>query len=174
VEAPRADRFSGRSSVVSSPPTDFGAAFDRSSLAFYRPPSRRPAPHCGGRPGRASGWDLKNRLSLTFAGSVGSQLNGLAAVPGSADRFCAAGQCPWPRPARIRWRRTARVETDRSTSACPPSGQSPLATLRGVALDAIQVEVKTSLAADETEGWTIGPAGSAGRSALRREFARVI
>jgi len=33
-------------------------------------------------------------------------------------------------------------------------GSLRFATLRGVALDSVQVEIKTSLAADETEGWT--------------------
>ena len=60
----------------------------RSGLAFYRLAHRGDLLLvAAGEQGEVLGWDLKNRLSLTFAGSVGSQLNGLAALPGSTGQF---------------------------------------------------------------------------------------
>jgi hypothetical protein len=43
----------------------------------------------GGEQGEMSGFDLTNRLSLTFAGSASSQVNALEPVPGAPGRFFA-------------------------------------------------------------------------------------
>ena len=158
MEAPRADRFSGRSSVVFFPADGFPELLlTRSSLAFYRLARRDDLLLiAAGDQGELLAWDLKNRLALTFAGSIGSQLNGLAAVPGSADRFLLLrNNAPGLALLEFDGAGPRRVETDRLDLGVPAElGNLRFATLRGVALDSIQVEIKTSLAADETEGWT--------------------
>jgi len=161
MEAPRADRFSGRSSVVFFPADGFPELLlTRSSLAFYRLARRDDLLLiAAGDQGELLAWDLKNRLALTFAGSIGSQLNGLAAVPGSADRFLLLrNNAPGLALLEFDGAGPRRVETDRLDLGVPAElGNLRFATLRGVALDSIQVEIKTSLAADETEGWTDWP-----------------
>jgi hypothetical protein len=129
----------------------------RSSLAFYRLVRRGDLLLiAAGDQGELLAWDLKHRLSLTFAGSVGSQLNGLAAAPGSADRFLLLRNNA-PGLALLEFGGTGprRLETNRLDLGLPAElGNLRLAQVRNLAPAAIQVDVKTSLAADESEGWT--------------------
>jgi hypothetical protein len=157
-EASHADRFSGRSSAVFFPSDGFPELLlTRNSLAFYRLARRDDLLLiAAGDQGEVLGWDLKNRLALTFAGSIGSQLNGLAAMPGSMDRFLLLrNNAPGLAQLEFDAAGPRRVETERLDLGVPAElGSLRFATLRGVALDSVQVEIKTSLAADETEGWT--------------------
>jgi hypothetical protein len=157
-EAPKPERFSGRSAVLFFPAAGFPEQlFSRSGLAFYRL-----ARHgdlllvAAGEQGEVLGWDLKNRLGLTFAGSVGSQLNGLAPLPGSPGGFLLLRNNA-PGLALLDFDGTAprRLETNRLDLGLPTElGNLWFAKLRNIALEAIEVDAKTSLGSDETEGWT--------------------
>jgi hypothetical protein len=157
-EAPKLERFSGRSAVLFFPAAGFPEQlFSRSGLAFYRL-----ARHgdlllvAAGEQGEVLGWDLKNRLGLTFAGSVGSQLNGLAPLPGSSGGFLLLRNNA-PGFALLDFAGTAprRLETNRLDLGLPAElGNLRFAKLRNIALEAIEVDAKTSLGSDETEGWT--------------------
>jgi hypothetical protein len=152
------EHFLGRSKVVWFPADGFPETLlMRSGLAFYRLARRGDLLLiAAGEQGEVLAWDLPNRLSLTLPGSVGSQVNGLAAVPGGTDRFLllrnnAPGLAlldfagPGPR----------QLETKRLDLGLPAElGNLRFATLRGIALDAIQVQAQTSFGADEVEGWT--------------------
>jgi hypothetical protein len=158
METPREERFAGRSSVFLFPADGFPELLlTRNSFAFYRLARRGDLILiAGGEQGEILAWDLKNRLSLTFAGSASSQLNGFAAIPGSADRFLLLRNNA-PGLAILDFGGTGprRLETSRLDLGVPAElGNLRFDGLRDVALDAIQIDVKTSLAADETEGWT--------------------
>lgn len=157
-EAPRPERFSGRSAVFYFPADGFPEQlFLRSGLAFYRLAHRGDLLLvAAGEQGEVLGWDLKNRLSLTFAGSVGSQLNGLAALPGSTGQFLLMRNNA-PGLALLDFAGTAprTLETKRlDVGVAAEFGNLRFAKLRGITLETIQVDAKTSLGSDETEGWT--------------------
>ena len=158
MEPSPADRFGGRSAVVFFPADGFPEPLlTRSGLAFYRLARRGDLLLiAAGEQGELLAWDLKSRLSLTFAGSVGSQLNGFAAMPGSADRFLLLrNNAPGLALLEFGGAGPRRLETNRLDLGVPAElGNLRFAELRHLAPDAIQVDVKTSLAADETEGWT--------------------
>ena len=85
------ERFQGRSSLKWFSAEGFPETLtSRQGVAFYR--------MCafgdlivisGGELGEMSGFDVKNRLALTFAGSASSQVNALEPVPGVPGRFFA-------------------------------------------------------------------------------------
>jgi hypothetical protein len=158
VETSHPDRFAGRTSVVFFPANGFPElVLSRNSLAFYRLARRNDLLLiAAGDQGELMAWDIDKRLALTFPGSVGSQLNGLAAVPGSADRFLLLrNNAPGLALLEFDGSGPRHVETDRLDLGVPAElGSLRFSRLGGVAPDAVQVDVKTSLAADETEGWT--------------------
>ncbi len=153
-----AERFLGRSSAVWFPAGGFPETlFSRDNLAFYRLALRGDLLIvAAGDEGQVLAWDLKNRLSLTFAGSLGSQLNGLIAVPGSRDQFLLLRNNA-PGLARLDFAGAGprRLETNRLDLGLPAElGALRFADLRGATPQDVQVELRTSLGADETEGWT--------------------
>ncbi|HUL55172.1 MAG TPA: hypothetical protein VLT83_17345 [Opitutaceae bacterium] len=156
--APKPERFPGRSAVVYFPAGGFPEPLlTRSNLAFYRLARRGDLLLiAAGEEGEFLAWDLKNRQSLTFAGSVAAQLNGLAAVPGSSDRFLLLkNNAPGLALLDFGAAGLRRLETGRLDLGLPAElGDLRFASLRNIALDALQVDVKTSLGSDELEGWT--------------------
>ena len=88
---PQVERFSGRSTLMWFSGDGFPETLtSRSGVAFYRMSLMGDLlVVSGGELGEMSGFDLKNRLALTFAGSVSSQVNALEPVPGSPGRFFA-------------------------------------------------------------------------------------
>ena len=129
----------------------------RSGLAFYRLARRGDLLLiAAGEQGELLAWDLKNRLSLTFAGSVSAQLSGLAGIPGSADRFLLLrNNAPGLALMEFCGAGARQLETSRLDLGVPAEcGNLRFSMLRNIAIQTIQVEMKTSLAADETEGWT--------------------
>lgn len=157
-EPPKPERFSGRSAVVFFPADGFPETLlSRSSLALYRLARRGDLLMiAAGEEGEVLAWDLKNRLSLTFAGSVASQLNGLAAVPGFPDRFLLLkNNAPGLALLDFAGSGPRRLETSRLDLGIPGElGNLRFAKLRQIALGALQIDVKTSLGSDELEGWT--------------------
>ncbi|HEY1792593.1 MAG TPA: hypothetical protein VGG34_06720 [Opitutaceae bacterium] len=89
--APSVERFQGRSTLQWFPGDGFPETLaTRTAVAFYR--------MCrmgdvivisGGELGEMTGFDLKNRTSLTFSGSTSAQVNALEPVPGQPGRFFA-------------------------------------------------------------------------------------
>ncbi|MBL9213782.1 MAG: hypothetical protein JNL92_25180, partial [Opitutaceae bacterium] len=80
------ERFGGRSSVIWFPAQGFPEILTaRANTAFYRLQRRGDLLLIsGGEQGELLGYDLKARLSVTFAGSLSSQLNGFAPLAGGA------------------------------------------------------------------------------------------
>jgi hypothetical protein len=156
--APGTERFEGRSSVMLFPSDGFPELLlTRNSLAFYGLARRGSLLLiAAGDQGEILAWDLDNRLSLTFPGSVSSQLNTLAAVPGSADRFLLLrNNAPGLAMLEFGGTTARHLETNRLDLGVPAEiGNLRFSELRGLALEAIQVQIKTSLAADDSEGWT--------------------
>ena len=157
-DASRADRFGGRSAVVLFPADGFPETLlTRNALAIYRLARRGDLLlMTAGEQGDVLAWDLANRLALTFAGSVGSQLNGLAAVPESPDRFLVLqNNAPGLGLLDFGGSGPRRLETSRLDLDLPAElGNLRFARLWNLAADAVQVDVRTSMAADEIEGWT--------------------
>ncbi|HVU24717.1 MAG TPA: hypothetical protein VHE13_11390 [Opitutus sp.] len=152
------DHFSGRSTLVQFPAGGFPETVAaRGGTAFYRL-----ARHgstiliAGGEQGEMLGYDPDERLSLTFAGSASSQLNGLAPVPDHPDRFLvlrnnAAGFALLDFAASA-----ARTAETRRIDLGDPSqlGAIRFNRLREVPPRQLSVELTTSNGSDEIEGWT--------------------
>ena len=157
-ERPKPDRFAGRSAVAFFPADGFPETLlTRSGLAFYRLALRdNLLLIAAGEEGELLGWDLKNRVSLTFAGSVGSQLNGLTAVPGFPNRYLLLrNNAPGLALLEFDGPGPRRLETSRLDLGIPAElGALRFAKLLALAVDSIQLQAKASLGSDETEGWT--------------------
>ncbi len=155
---PAADRFSGRSSLVWIPGGGFPETLaSRGNTAFYRV-----ARHgdvlivTGGEQGEVVGYDLKQRLSLTFAGSIASQLNGLASIPNQPGRFLAMrNNAPGFALIDFAGQDAREAETRRIDLGGPSQiGALRFNRLRDIAPNALQVSLRTSNGSDEIEGWS--------------------
>jgi hypothetical protein len=153
-----AEKFAGRSTLVLFPAGGFPEILSsRSNLAFYQL-----ARHgdtlliAGGELGELLGYDLNARLPLTYAGSASSQLNALAAVPGSTDRFLVLRNNA-PGLALLDFKVTAErsAETRRIDLGTPALlGALRFDRLRDLAPAQLALEIKTSVGTDDIEGWT--------------------
>lgn len=170
-EPPKTERFPGRSTLVYFPADGFPEnLLLRSNLAFYRLARRGDLLMvAAGEEGEVLAWDLRNRLTLTFAGSVASQLSGFAPLPGSDLRFLLLkNNAPGLVLLDFAASGPRRLETNRLDLGIPAEfGDLRFDKLSNIALDAIDVETSTSLGADETEGWTGWTHLSVGDGALR-------
>jgi len=152
------ERFQGRSSLQWFSADGFPETLaSRSGVAFYR--------MCrlgdllvisGGEQGEMSGYDLVNRLSLTFAGSASSQVNALEPVPGSAGRFFAIRNNA-PGFALLDF--NASTARSAETKRVDLGTQARLGALRFNRvrdLDPAQlsVSVRTTNGSNETDGWS--------------------
>ncbi len=151
-------RFSGRSKVVYFPAGGYPETLlSRSGLAFYQLARRGDLLLiAGGEQGEMLGWDLKQHVSLTFPGSVGSQVNALAMVPGDAGRFLLLHNNA-PGLARLDFAGPGprELETKRLDLGVPGDlGNLRFDSLRNLTPNDLQVEARVSFGADETEGWT--------------------
>ena len=150
------ERFGGRSALVWFPAHGFPETLTaRANTAFYRVVRQGDLLlMAGGEQGEIAGYDLNARLSLTFPGSISSQLNGLAplSTPGRylVLRNNAPGlavldfQAPGPREAETR-------RLDLTTPA--QLGALRFNRLRQVAPGDLTLELRTSNGSDEVEGW---------------------
>lgn len=151
------DKFGGRSTLVWFPANGFAETLaSRNGVAFYRLARQGDLiVVAGGDTGDLLGFDVKARLSLTFAGSVSAQLNGMLALPGAAGKylllrnnapglalldFGASG----PREAESR-------RIDLSTPA--RLGAVRFNRLRNLDAGAIKLDVRVNNGMDEVEGW---------------------
>jgi hypothetical protein len=153
-----AEKFQGRSSLQRFSVNGFPEMLaSRSGVAFYR--------ICrmgdllvisGGEQGEMSGYDLVNRLSLTFAGSASSQVNALEPVPGSPGRFFAIRNNA-PGFALLDF--NASMPRTAETERVDLGSQARLGALRFNRvrdLDAAQlsISIRTTNGAVETDGWS--------------------
>ena len=152
------ERFGGRSSLVWFPADGFPEILtSRAATAFYRVVRLGDTLLvAGGEQGELLGYDLKARLSLTFAGSISSQLNSIVPLAGAPGKFLvlrnnAPGlallefNAPGPREAETR-------RLDLGTPA--QLGALRFNRLRNLAPENLALEIRTSNASDETEGWS--------------------
>lgn len=152
------ERFGGRSSVVWFPPNGFPETITaRANTALYRIARQGDVLLLtGGEQGEIVGYDVTQRISITYAGSVSSQLNGLAAVPRQPGQFLVMrNNAPGfalldfaasaPRSAETR-----RIDLDAPSRL----GALRFNRLRSVAPEQLRLELMTSNGSDEIEGWS--------------------
>lgn len=151
-------RFFGRSQVDYFLSGGFPETLlSRSGMAFYRL-----ARHgdllliAAGEQGQLLAWDLKQRLALTLPGSDGSQLNGLAPVPGDANRYLLLqNNAPGLDLLDFAAAGPRQLETKRLDLGVPGDlGNLRFDALWKIVPSDMQVETRTSFGSDETEGWT--------------------
>jgi hypothetical protein len=161
------ERFGGRSSLLWYPANGFPEVLTaRGGAAFYRVIRRGDMLLItGGEQGELVGYDLNARLSLTFAGSISSQLNAIVplassgsaerAGPAAADRFLvlrnnAPGlavldfNAGGPREAETR-----RLDLQTSSQL----GALRFNRLRNLKETDLVIDIRTSNGSDEVEGW---------------------
>ncbi|HEY1765310.1 MAG TPA: hypothetical protein VGF85_10330 [Opitutaceae bacterium] len=154
----QAERFPGRSSLQWFSPEGFPETLlSRSGVAFYRMGrTGNTLIISGGEQGEIAGYDLTERLSLTFAGSGSSQVNALESVPGNPTRFFAIrNNAPGfsiidfgaasPRTAQ-----TKRVDLGSQGRL----GALRFNRLRDVDPAQLSISIRTTNAANETDGWS--------------------
>lgn len=151
------ERFTGRSTVVWLP----GASgfpetiVSRSGVAFYQLALRGDQILIGGgEQGEFLGYDITQRRSLTFPGSISSQLNRLAAVDGNrvlALRNNAPGLALIDFAADT----SRELETRRLDVGAPARlGALRFNRTREISDAGITVSSRTNFGSDELEGWT--------------------
>ncbi|MDO8543058.1 MAG: hypothetical protein Q7S40_21645 [Opitutaceae bacterium] len=151
------ERFGGRSSLVWFPADGFPEILmARASTAFYRVLRRGDLLIvAGGEQGELVGYDLKARLSLTFAGSISSQLNAIAPITDDDGKFLVvrnntAGFALLDFGATgVREAESRRI--DLGTPAL--LGALRFNRLRDIGEQYLLPEVRTSNGSDEVEGW---------------------
>lgn len=152
------ERFGGRGSVVWFPPNGFPETITaRANTALYRMAQQGEVLLLtGGEQGEIVGYDTAQRLSITYAGSVSSQLNGLVAVPRQPGRFMVLRNNA-PGFALLDFAATtARTAETRRIDLNAPSrlGALRFNRLRAVAPEQLRLELMTSNGSDEIEGWS--------------------
>lgn len=153
----QAERFSGRSAVIHFPANGFPETLAaRNNTAYYSLARRGDLLIiAGGEMGELLGYDLKARLSLTFPGSVSSQLNAIVPTPGNPDRFFLLRNNA-PGVAMLDFTNVGPREAE--TRRLDLATNSELGALRFNRLrnltDAnLALEIRTSNGSDEVEGW---------------------
>lgn len=161
IEAPppaQAEKFGGRSSLVWFPANGFPETLmSRASGAVYRLQRQGDIlVMAGGEQGELFGYDLKARLALTFAGSISSQLNGLAPIPGAAGKFLALrNNAPGLAVLDFTGSGAREAETRRIDLNSPALlGALRFNHLGQFAGHQLDLAVRMSNGTDEVEGWT--------------------
>lgn len=152
------ERFGGRSTLVWFPANGFPETLTtRAATAFYRVVRLGDMLLvAGGEQGELQGYDLKARTSLTFAGSISSQLNSLVPLAGPAGKFLVLrNNAPGLALLDFTTAGPREAETRRLDLATPAQlGALRFNRLRNLGADNISLEIRTSNASDETEGWS--------------------
>ncbi len=149
------ERFAGRSSLIRFPAGGFAEVLtSRNNTAFYRVVARGDMLLvAGGELGELLGYDLKARVSLTFAGSISAQVNGLVAL--SADKFLMLrNNAPGLAVLDFAAGGTREAETRRlDLGIASQLGALRFNRLRNIAESGIVAEIRLSNGTDEIEGW---------------------
>jgi hypothetical protein len=153
----QAERFPGRSAIVWFPANGFPETLAaRANTALYSLTRRGDVLlAAGGEMGEIVGYDLKARMSLTFAGSISSQLNAIVPVPGGTDRFLLLRNNA-PGLAMLDFANAGprEAETRRLDLATPSQlGALRFNRLRHLSPANVTPELRTSNGSDEVEGW---------------------
>ena len=152
------ERFNGRASLVWFPPGGFPETLTaRTGTALYRM-----ARHgellllAGGEQGEMLGYDLLQKLSLSFAGSASSQLNGLEPVPGQPGKFLVLrNNAPGFALLDFTGHAPREAETRRLDLGSPALlGALRFNRLRDLDGQQLAIESTTSNGSDEVEGWS--------------------
>jgi hypothetical protein len=129
----------------------------RSGLAYYRMSRMGDLILIsGGEMGEMSGYDLKSRYALTFAGSESSQVNDLEPVPGSTDKFLALrNNAPGFSLLDFGAPSARTAETKRiDLGAAARLGAFRFNRIRDADPAQISVSVRMTNSSSETEGWS--------------------
>lgn len=158
------EKFAGRSSLFCFPASGFPELLtSRTGIAFYRLAKLGDIiVVAAGELGELIGFDLNARFSLTFAGSISSQLNSIVPIPASPGKPAGSGQFLLlrnnaPGLALLDFAPTAtrEAETRRMDLNTPGLlGAVRFNRLRDVPANQLTVEIRTSSGSDEVEGWT--------------------
>ena len=150
------ERFSGRSALIWFPVNGFAENLTaRSNTAFYRVLRRGDMLLiAGGEQGELLGYDLKARLSLTFAGSLSSQLNGFAPMGGTDKFLVLRNNAPGLAILEFKSGSTREAETRRLDLQVPSRlGALRFNRQRNLTNADVTPEIRTSNGSDEIEGW---------------------
>lgn len=151
------DKFGGRSTLLWFPANGFAETLaSRNNAAFYRL-----ARHgdllviAGGDTGELLGYDLKSRLSVTFAGSASAQLNGITPLAGAAGKFLVLrNNAPGLALLDFTTNGPREAETRRLDLGTPATlGAVRFNRLRDLAPGDVTVEARVNNGSDEIEGW---------------------
>lgn len=151
------EKFGGRSSLVWFPADGFAETLtSRNGVAFYRLARFNDTLlAAGGEQGDLLGYDLKAKLSLTFAGSISAQLNGLAPLGANSGKFLLLrNNAPGLALLDFNAPGAREAETKRIDLTVPALlGAVRFNRLRDVADRDLALEAKVSNGSDEVEGW---------------------
>ncbi len=151
------DRFSGRSTLVWFPASGFPETLaSRNATAFYRIAQYGDTlVLAGGDNGELLGYDIKSRLSLTFAGSISAQINGIAPIAGSPGKFLVLrNNAPGLAVLDFGGAGPREAETRRIDLGNPATlGAIRFSRLRNIAEANLRLDVRASNGTDEVEGW---------------------
>ncbi len=155
------ERFGGRSTLLRFPANGFVETLTtRANTAFYRVVRRDELLLlAGGEQGELAGYDLKTRLSLTYAGSLSSQLNQMVPIPNGAlvaDKFLLLrNNVPGFAILDFSVAGKREAETRRLDLSTPSLlGALRFNRLRNLTPDNLALQIRTSHGSDEVEGWT--------------------
>jgi hypothetical protein len=155
---PTLERFAGRSTLQWFSQDGFPEALmSRPGVAFYRMARMGDLlVVSGGELGEMSGFDLKSRYSLTFAGSASAQVNALEPVPGSPGRFFAIrNNAPGLALLDFGAASPRTAQTKRVDLGAPARlGALRFNRVRDLDPAKLSISVRTTNGSAETDGWS--------------------
>ncbi|HEY1848395.1 MAG TPA: hypothetical protein VGG37_04270 [Opitutaceae bacterium] len=156
--APTVERFQGKSTLQWFPADGFPEGLmTRTGVAFYQ--MRRLGDTiiiAGGELGEISGFDLKDRQSLTFAGSSSAQVNALQPVAGSPGKFFAIRNNS-PGFTLVDFGGTAErsAQTKRIDLGAPARlGAFRFNRVRNADMAKASLSIRTTNGSNEADGWS--------------------
>jgi hypothetical protein len=156
--APTVERFAGRSTLQWFSSDGFPESLmSRSGLAFYRMGRMGDViVISGGELGEMSGFDLKSRYALSFAGSSSAQVNALEPVPGSQGRFFAIrNNAPGFALLDFNAASPRSAQTKRVDLGAPARlGALRFNRVRDLDTAQLAISVRTTNGSGETDGWS--------------------
>lgn len=151
-------RFTGRSALVRVPPRGLPEVLStRANVALYRLARLGDViVAAGGDQGEMVGYDLRERLALTFPGSASAQVNQLLPAGPAHPGLLLALRNNAPGLAWVDFAAAGPRSAETRRLELPGPGRFGavrLARLTGAAEVDLRVEFRTSLGSDDAEGW---------------------